>query len=55
MGLYARKPVLGGLQTTKGLTSLSICTDHPAQHTDFVIHSLESIIFKLATGEISIF
>ena len=30
LGLHARKPVFGGLQTTKGQTSLRICTDWSA-------------------------
>ena len=41
-----RKPVFGGLCTTKGQTSL-ICS--------FVIDLLEKIISRLATSEISIF
>ena len=44
-----KKPVFGDLRTTKAQTSLSILI------SDFVVHFLESIIFKLATGEISNF
>ena len=43
MGRDVRKPVYGGLRTTKVLISA------------FVIRFLESIISKLATGQISIF
>ena len=42
-GLDVRKPVFGCLRSTKAQTSA------------FVIHVLESIISKLATGEISDF
>ena len=42
LDIVARKPVCGGLRTTKAQTSLRI-------------RFLESIICKLATGEISIF
>ena len=45
MGLDMRKPVFRGLGTIKAQASLR----------SFVIHFLESIIFKLATWEISIF
>ena len=47
MGLGARKPVFKGLRTTKAQTSLRIRA--------FVISFLESTIYILATGEISIF
>ena len=47
MGRNARKPVLGGLGTTKAQTSLRISA--------FVIRFFGSIICKLAIGEISIF
>ena len=50
--VYARKPVYGGLRTTKG-------ADQPAHPhsliSAFVIRFLENFICKLATGEISIF
>ena len=49
MGLNVRKPVFGGLQTTKAKTSL--CRLISA----FVIRLLESMISKLASSEISIF
>ena len=45
MGGNARKPVIGGLRTTNPRSLIST----------LVIHFLESIICKLATGEISIF
>ena len=45
MGLVSRKPVFGGLQTTKGQMS-----DQPLCYSLF-----ESTISKLATSEISIF
>ena len=48
MGLGARKPVFGGLRTTQAQTSLCI----RAVISTFVIRYLESIICKLATGEI---
>ena len=44
IGLNMRKPVLGGLPTTQGQTSLRIQA--------FVIRYLESVICKLATSEI---
>ena len=47
MGLVARKPVFCGWRTTKAHTSLHIRA--------VVIRFLESIISKLATGQISIF
>ena len=46
LGIDARKPVFGGLRTTRAQTSLHICA---------VIRVLEHIICKLAAGEISIF
>ena len=46
MGLDARKPVFGGLRTTKVQTSLI---------STFVIGFLESIISRLAMSEISFF
>ena len=53
MGLEARKPVFRGLRT------INTGADQPAHPhsliSAFVIHYLESIICKLATGEISIF
>ena len=49
MGLDVRKPVIGGLRTTKVQTSL-----HRLVRA-FVIHILESIISKLATRKISTF
>ena len=49
MGLDVRKPVFGSLRTTQALTSLRSLI------SAFVIRFLESIICKLATGEISIF
>ena len=52
MCLDVRKPVFGGLQTTKG-------ADKPAPTRSlihaFVIPFLESITYKLATSDISIF
>ena len=52
MGLYARKPVFGGFWNNTG-------AGQPAQLGSliraFVIHILESIICKLASGEFSIF
>ena len=52
MGLNARKPVIGGFANNTG-------ADQPAHPrsliSTFVICSLESIICKLAVGEISIF
>ena len=51
LGLDARKPVFGGLRTTKAQTSLRIRSLFSA----FVIHLIERIISKLATNEISIF
>ena len=52
MGLIARKPDFGGIVNNTG-------SDQPAHPLSlisaFVIHFLESIICKLATGEISIF
>ena len=51
MGLDARKPVFGSLQTTKARS------DQPAHSgsliSAFVFRFLESIIFKPATSEIS--
>ena len=43
MGLAATKPVLGGFQTTKG------------QISALAFRLLESIIYRLATSEISVF
>ena len=55
MGIDARKPVWG-LQTTKAQTSLWGSAYASTQSTNaFVIHFLERIISKLATGEISSF
>ena len=52
MGLNMRKPVFGGFANNKD-------ADQPAHPcsliSGFVIRFLESIICKLATGEISIF
>ena len=48
MGLDARKPVFEGLRTTKALISLAHVR---SMISAFVIHLLESIISKLATGE----
>ena len=52
MGLDARKPVFGGFSNNTG-------ADQPAHPRSlisaFVIRYLESIICKLATGEISTF
>ena len=52
MGLDARKHVFGWLQATKAQTSLRIRTVWSAP---FVIHLLESIVFRLASRKISIF
>ena len=52
LGLDARKPVFGGLRTTKAQTSLRICT---VLIGIFIIRFLESIISKLAISKISIF
>ena len=49
MGLAARKRVFGGLRTTQAQTSLRSLI------SAFVICLLESILYKLATSEISIF
>ena len=53
MGLVARNPVFGGLQTTKP------DADQPAHPSSlinaFVIRLLESILSRLALSEISIF
>ena len=49
MGLDARKPVFVVLRTTQVQTSLR------GLISPFVIHVLESTIFKLATREISVF
>ena len=49
MDLYPRKPVFGGLRTTKVQTSLCSLI------STFVIHLLIGIISKLATIEILIF
>ena len=49
MDLDARKPVFGGMRTTKAQTSLRRLI------SAFVIRFLESIISKLATSKISIF
>ena len=49
MGLDVKKPVFGGLRTTKAQTRL-----HSLIST-FVIPLLESIISRLATSDISIF
>ena len=46
MGLDARKPIFGGLQTTKASAQAD---------QRLFIHVLESIISKLATSEIWIF
>ena len=51
MGLDARKPVFGGLRTTKAQNNLRIHSLISA----FVIHFLNNFICKLATGEIPIF
>ena len=51
MGLDARNPVFWGLWTTQAQTSLRICAVWSAPFFCF----LESIICKLAAGEISIF
>ena len=51
MGLDARNPVFGGLWTTQAQTSLRI---HAVWSAPFFCF-LESIICKLAAGEISIF
>ena len=51
MGLDARNPVFGGLWTTQAQTSLRIRAVWSAPFFLF----LESIICKLAAGEISIF
>ena len=51
MSLVARKPVFGGLRTTQAQTSLHSRSLISA----FIIPFLESIICKLATGEISNF
>ena len=52
MGLNARNPVFGGLRTTQAQTSLRI---RAVRISAFVIRFLESNIFNLATGKISIF
>ena len=51
MGPIARKPVFGGLRTTQADQTAHLRSLISA----FVIHFVESIICKLATGEISIF
>ena len=52
MGLVARKPVLRGVANNTGADQ----TAHPRSLiSPFVIRFLESIICKLAAGEISIF
>ena len=50
MGLDVRKPVFGGLRTTKLQTSLCICEDWSAP----LLFFMKSVISELATGEISI-
>ena len=59
MGLGERKPVFGGLPTTKAQTSLpgsvQACADPHRLISAFVIRFLQSNISKLATDEISIF
>ena len=57
LGLYARKPVFGGLRITQAQTSLRIPRPaHPRSLISaFLISFSERIICKLATCEISIF
>ena len=51
LDLVARKPVFGGLQTTKAQTSLRL----RRLIISFIIHVLESMIYRPAISEISIF
>ena len=52
LGLNARKPVFSGLRITQAQTSLRIRTDYSAP---LLFAFLESIIYRLATSEISNF
>ena len=51
MGLDTRKPVFRGLRTTRADQPVHPCS----LISNFVVRFLESVIYKLASGEISIF